>query len=158
MEDDPEEWREVGGLRFSQVEISTCFSDNRHVMGMVKEWRENREKLEKGEVQLEVVELRNELIAVNNRRLFAAKVLKAMVGGEIWIPIRRSEDGGKIGEVRRRRTERTSLDMREEVIVTKVKKKGTETDRTLRYLEEGRSWTKELEPYFERMGRRERAT
>ena len=57
-------------------------------MGMVKEWRENREKLERGEVQLEVVELRNELITVNNRRLFAAKILKAMVGGEIWIPIK----------------------------------------------------------------------
>ena len=114
--------------------------------------------MEEGEIQPEVVEIKDELVTVNNRRLFAAKVLKGMAGGEIWIPVRRTKDRGKVEEVMRRLTERIRLNMQEDVIVTKVKKKGTENDRTLRYLEEGRSWTKELEPYLEKMGKREKAT
>ena len=128
----PDEWREVGGLRFSQVEVSTVFSDNRHVMRLVKEWMTDRRKLEEGTVKLEVAEVGTEVVSMNNRRLLAAKILKSVVGGEVWLPVVRIRDESKLSEIRRRLEERKRLGMEDDEIVTKIKKKGNWWDREQR--------------------------
>ena len=132
MEEGPVEWREVGGLRFSQVEVSTVFSDNRHVMRLVKEWMTDRRKLEEGTVKLEVAEVGTEVVSMNNRRLLAAKILKSVVGGEVWLPVVRIRDESKLSEIRRRLEERKRLGMEDDEIVTKIKKKGNWWDREQR--------------------------
>ena len=128
----PREWREVGGLQFSQASVSTVFSDNRHVLGLVREWMENRDKLEKGEVQLAVVQIEGEMVTVNNRRLFAAKVLKSIVGGDVWIPVRQVTNERQKREIRRRLEEQRFWNMEQGKIVAKTKRKGSPEDRAIR--------------------------
>ena len=111
MEGSLEEWREVGGVRFSQAEVSTVFGDNRHVLHMVKEWIDDRRKLESGEVRLEVVNRGDEVVSLNNRRLLAAKILKHMVGTEVWMPVEELRDERKLQEIQRRIEARARLNM-----------------------------------------------